>query len=244
MGKKKCSLSRGTYQCHMGGISLVNVELLLLKKAISVGRYQHYHLLSGSDLPIKTQDQIISFFNENMNKEFIRFEKPNYVYQDRTRYYHFLQDKIGRSHNLIFRGSEILLVQMQKIFHIHRNRKIEFQKGTQWFSITDELARYVVEKESWIQKVFKYTYCSDEVFLQTILISSPYKNNLYHKEFDNDSHAIMRLIDWNRGKPYTFRASDYDELCESDMFFARKFDPSIDSEIIEMIVKKYANKTV
>lgn len=225
-----------------GGISLVNVELLLLKKAISVGRYQHYHLLSGSDLPIKTQDQIISFFDENMNKEFIRFEKPNYVYQDRTRYYHFLQDKIGRSHNLFFRGSEILLVQMQKILHIHRNRKIEFQKGTQWFSITDGLARYVVEKESWIKKVFKYTYCSDEIFLQTILISSPYKNNLYHKEFDNDPHAIMRLIDWNRGKPYTFRSSDYDELCESDMLFARKFDASVDSEIIKSIEKKFSDK--
>lgn len=226
----------------MGGISLVNVELLLLKKAISVGRYQHYHLLSGSDLPIKTQDQIISFFDENMNKEFIRFEKPNYVYQDRTRYYHFLQDKIGRSHNLFFRGSEILLVQMQKILHIHRNRKIEFQKGTQWFNITDGLARYVVEKESWIKKVFKYTYCSDEIFLQTILISSPYKNNLYHKEFDNDPHAIMRLIDWNRGKPYTFRSSDYDELCESDMLFARKFDASVDSEIIKSIEKKFSDK--
>lgn len=75
--------------------------------------------------------------------------------------------------------------------------------------------------------------------MQTLLINSPYKEKLYHKEFDNNPHAIMRLIDWNRGKPYTFRSTDYDELCESDMLFARKFDASIDSEIIKMIMEKY-----
>ena len=52
----------------------------------------------------------------------------------------------------------------------------------------------------------------------------------------------MRLIDWNRGKPYTFRSSDYDELCESDMLFARKFDASVDSEIIKSIEKKFSDK--
>ena len=47
----------------------VNAELLLLKKAVSVGSYQHYHLLSGADLPIKTQEQIVSFFEANKDKE-------------------------------------------------------------------------------------------------------------------------------------------------------------------------------
>ena len=54
--------------CHMGGWG-VNAELLLLKKAVSVGSYQHYHLLSGADLPIKTQEQIVSFFEANKDKE-------------------------------------------------------------------------------------------------------------------------------------------------------------------------------
>jgi hypothetical protein len=76
------------------------------------------------------------------------------------------------------------------------------------------------------------------VFLQTLLIAFPYIDNLYHKEFDNDLHAIMRLIDWKRGKPYTFRYSEFDELCESEMFFARKFDASVDSEIINFNKEK------
>lgn len=223
-----------------GGYSQINAELLLLKKATTVGKYQHYHLLSGACLPIKTQTQIISFFEKNEDKEFIRFEKSVFSYQERTKYYHFLQDKVGRSHNLILRGLELLLVKMQKIFKIKRNENVKFQKGTNWFSITDGFARYVIDKETWIKKTFKYTYCCDEVFLQTLLISSPYVENLYHKNFDNDLTAIMRLIDWSRGKPYTFRMSDYDDLCESNMLFARKFDSNVDSEIIEAIENKFS----
>lgn len=71
--------------------------------------------------------------------------------------------------------------------------------------------------------------------MQTLLINSPYKNNLYHEEFDNDIHAIMRLIDWNRGDPCVFRLSDYEELAQSDMMFARKFDSNIDTEIVKRI---------
>lgn len=238
--KKSSIYHVGRKNVAWGGESLINVELQLLKKATSAGRYQHYHLISGADLPIKTQRQIKSFFESYSDKEFLRFEKKNFTYHDRIKYYHFLQDKVGRSHNVILRGSEKMIVWIQKIIHIHRNKNIEFQKGTQWFSITDNFARYVIDKEQWTKQVFKYSYCCDEVFMQTLLINSPYKNNLYHKEFDNDPHAIMRLIDWNRGKPYTFRLSDYDELCESDMMFARKFDPVIDKEIVEKIYKNFS----
>lgn len=223
-----------------GGESQINAELLLLKKATSIGNYQYYHLLSGADLPIKTQDQIKAFFAANAGKEFIRFEKTDFIYNDRVRYYHFLQEKCGRSHNVILRGSEKIILYIQKMLHIQRNKDIAFQKGTNWFSITDDFARYVVDKEQWIKQVFKFTYCGDEVFLQTLFIDSPYKNNLYHKEFDNDPHAIMRLIDWNRGKPYTYRMADYDELCKSDMMFARKFDSNIDKEIVEKIYKTFS----
>lgn len=57
---------------------------------------------------------------------------------------------------------------------------------------------------------------------------------------DNDSHAIMRLIDWNRGAPYTFRMSDFDEIKNSDMLFCRKFDANVDDIIIHQIQERYS----
>lgn len=75
--------------------------------------------------------------------------------------------------------------------------------------------------------------------MQTIIANSKYKEKLYHKFFDNDCKAIMRLIDWRCGNPYIFTKTDYDELVSSSMMFARKFDPNVDSEIIEMIKDTY-----
>lgn len=43
------------------GESLINVELLLLRRATDIGEYQHYYLISGADLLIKKQSQIKAF---------------------------------------------------------------------------------------------------------------------------------------------------------------------------------------
>ncbi len=47
----------------------------------------------------------------------------------------------------------------------------------------------------------------------------------------------MRKIDWERGRPYIFRKSDFDELISTNCMFARKFDEKIDNEIIEVLYK-------
>lgn len=43
---------------YWGDISLVKAEYLLFETALKNGTYVYYHLLSGTDLPIKSQDYI------------------------------------------------------------------------------------------------------------------------------------------------------------------------------------------
>lgn len=52
-----------------GGVSQVKAELVLLKTAVAHGPYQHYHLISGVDLPIQTQEDIRAFFEANPDVE-------------------------------------------------------------------------------------------------------------------------------------------------------------------------------
>jgi len=147
------------------------------------------------------------------------------------------QDKLDRkSNNIINR----VFLKCQELIGIRRNKQVAFYKGTQWFSITDAFARYIVDQRHWVENTFRYTYCCDEVFVQTLLMRSPYSNNRYWLSMDNDSHAIMRLIDWNRGAPYTFRMLDFDEINDSDMLFCRKFDPNVDDTIIHQIQERYS----
>ena len=62
------------FNVRWGGYSIVEAELELLNKAIK-GEYEYYHIISGVDLPLKSQEYIHKFFNANRGKEFINIEK-------------------------------------------------------------------------------------------------------------------------------------------------------------------------
>lgn len=227
-----------------GGYSQIKGELELLKSAVK-GNYQYYHLISGVDLPIKTNDEIHEFFDKNNGYEFIHFDSDEVDKSvlERLSIYHFLQEY---TKNKILNKIEEKFINIQKRYRINRLKKVNviIQKGANWFSITDKLAKYIVSREKQIKSLFRYSLCCDEVFLQTIIANSEYKQNLYIKDKNNNYLGCMRYIDWKRGKPYVFRKGDYDNLIHSPYLFARKFDLNVDSDIIEKIYYTLLNKIV
>ena len=118
-----------------------------------------------------------------------------------------------------------------------KNEKRKFYTGANWFSITGDFAKYVVSEKDWIEKTFKHAKSSDEFFMQTLLMNSKFKSNLYSNKMNDDYIACVRLIDWNRGGPYTWRIDDFDEMMKSKCMFARKVDEKVDNKIIEKIYK-------
>ena len=217
-----------------GGYSQINSEMILLKAATK-RKYQYYHLISGQDLPIKSQDYIHDFFNRNDGYEFIRYERREFSWSERVRYYYPLQERIGKGGKgkIVYQAVQKIYVILQKAVGTHRNADLKFQKGTNWFSITDAFARYAVDNQEKIAKIYKDSFCCDEVFMQTLAANSIYGNKFYGGEIGEN----LRLIDWTRGKPYIWRSSDIDEIRNSDKIFARKFDSNVDCNIIDSIVK-------
>lgn len=215
-----------------GGYSQINAELLLLEKAIINREYSFYHLLSGEDLLLKPSNEIYNFFEMNNDKNFVGFESKKFKHQNRVKYYHFFQDLIGRDNNVILKILNKISLILQKYLKVNRNKDIHFQKGANWFSINPKLAQYVIEQKDFIINTFKYTQCADEIFLQTLVHNSFFKNTLYHLEYDNSLKAIMRFIDWERGTPYVFKKENFNELVNSPYLFARKFDARLDNHII------------
>ncbi len=220
-----------------GTYSMIKCELSLLGKAVQ-NKYAYYHLLSGADLPIKSQDYIHEFFEINNGKEFIHFdnEKPDFDYYERIRKYHLFSTRSNKLLKLL----DYIFLRIQRLIKTDRLRNINVKlyKGSNWFSITNDFARYLLSQEPRIKNLFSFTPCCDELFLHTILMESKYKNCLYYSKFDNNYISCMRCIDWNRGSPYIFRLVDYDFLMNSKFLFARKFDLNIDSEIVGRIYGK------
>lgn len=218
-----------------GHYSQIECELRLLEAAVhSKENYNYYHLLSGVDMPLKSYKSIDDFFSQNRGKEFIHFD-GKYVDEDireRLSLYHLSP---SRSHWQ--RKINGFFVILQRIIKIDRLKKSgwKVQKGANWFSITGDLAKNIIKNRKIIERHFRYSFCGDEVFLQTFVFNSEFCSQLYSDKFDNDYHACMRLIDWKRGNPYVFDIEDFDELINSDYMFARKFDYEKKPEIINKL---------
>lgn len=220
-----------------GGYSQINCELQLMKEA-SLSGYQYYHLLSGVDLPLMNQDEMHRFFSENAGTEFIRVEPFNEYYneyKERVSYFYPFQEMIGRNSGkipAILYYLQNRLVWIQRKMYMDRTKKWGkmLYKGTSWFSITNALVKFILEQEPWIQKNFRKCLCADEIFIHTIVMNSPFKENVQSNS--------LRLIDWNRGNPYIFQMSDYSQLVNSNKLFARKFSWNKDSQIIKALYDK------
>ncbi len=211
---------------NWGGVSIMRCELALLEAAAARGRYDYYHLLSGMDLPIKDQDTIHAFFDEHSGAEFINFWEMKEDTGDRFHYYTLFPEG---ARNFLTHFLNDTFKSLQKAVGHSINKDVDFRSASQWFSITDELARYVISKKDWLEKVFRHTCLCDEIFLATLVWNSPFREKVYPGD--------MRFIDWsgNGRHPRTFRMEDWDRLMSSPQFWARKFDESIDSGIIDRI---------
>lgn len=231
----------------------IKCEMVLLEEAVK-GKYDYYHLLSGQDLPLTSQKNMQCFFEENKGKEFVSlYDRKDLEWRmqalyERVCYWHLneLADRFSSKFmkNLVELVSKVWL-KVQKILHIKRQIKIEeIAFGKNWFSITDNFAQYVLAHKEEIEKIFKYTASGDEIFLQYMLVKSPYKDNNYL----TDKDSSMRYVDWtrsvNKANPHVWETKEFDELINSGYLFARKFDSDIDREIIDQIYNYVKNQDI
>lgn len=226
-----------------GGISQVKAELALFDAVANSGiKYDYIHLLSGADLPIKTQDEIHNFFDSlAKGTNMIGFAQGNFNELDlkeKTDYYHLFVEYQKGCNPLIRKFCKLCRltwISFQDAFGLKRTYSdiSRLYKGANWVSITGELCNYIVSQEKRILSLFKGIPCADEIFLQTIVANSPYANTVF--DYGIDFAGGTRVIDWTRGKPYTWRASDFDFLIKSEGLFARKFSSSVDRDIIDKI---------
>lgn len=221
-----------------GSFRQINAELLLLKLAVSKGSYLYYHLLSGQDLPIKSQEYIHSLL-KNSTREYVEVSSDSIEAEYRVRYFHFWSPKLSVRENEARRKK---VQQKEDRLHIWRGENIPFRKGANWFSVTDGFARYVIAHETWIRLHFMMTICGDELFLQTLLRQSPFWSNVYCENTYGYYSWNLRAIDWSRGNgisPWVYTMADLDALTGSAALFARKFDSETDAEIIKRIEELY-----
>lgn len=209
-----------------GHQSLVLAELELFRTAYDKGPYHYYHLISGADLPLKSQDAIHRFF-ANKTECFLHCN-PEVTEWNRQRMdrYHFLVSPKTR----LTRFLNDSLLRLQMICKVDRLRHcpMELRKGWEWGSLPHQAVRILIEQEKRIRRFTRFTLCSDEIYKQTFIA------HYGCPMISEDLHLILwDSSDWNH--PVTFRKQDMDMLQASEKLFARKFDEKVDKVIIDLV---------
>jgi len=209
-----------------GDVSQIEAEYVLFETAYySKTEYSYYHLLSGVDLPLKSQDDIHDFFDKYAGKEFIGYTElsPSELTVRKVCRWH-LFPKQFKSKSILIRGTRAFFLRVQECFGIFRNKDIKegIKKGSNWVSITNGLVEVILSKKDWALKTFSHTFCADEIFVQTICWNSPFRENLFCT--DDDAKGCMRLIGWKDGCLYDWSLDDLTNLKSSKAMFARKFN--------------------
>ena len=212
-------------------------------------------MISGADLPLKSNRKIDIFFEKNQGKEFILYDNEKLLNDPeisrRTRYYHYLQNYRRRYSqkwkNEFFTFWERVSLVMQIVLHVNRVKNLDWtvKYGSQWVSITNDLVAELLKQKDKITKVFYCTNCADELFVQTVAYNCGFKDRIYCPE--DGMTENVRFIDWARGEngnPYTFRNQNYQSLKTNKNLFARKFSESVDKEIIQRICSELQDENI
>lgn len=234
---------------YWGDESQIQATLQLLKTSTETAHYVYYHLISGQDFPLASQDTIHAFFDAHQGQEFISCSPVNEMDMRRIRYYYPFQRCFGRHTRLNFAANRILIAA-ERILRIDRAHSgyRTYGIGANWFSITDRMARYVLTQQADIQKHFYCGFCADEVFLQTLWLNAPFYDEKIHYRAHINHHPnigqiyldVLRAIDWTRGRPYTYDARDFEMLKSSGCFFARKLSEEKSMQLAQMLMKSIA----
>lgn len=207
-----------------GDVSQIEAEYALFETAHnSKEDYSYYHLLSGADLPLKSQDYIHNFFDNHAGKEFIGYTElsPSPLTVRKVCRWH-LFPKQFKSKSILIRGIRAGFLLIQECIGIFRNKGIDFKKGTQWVSITSNMVDVILSRKEWALNTFRHTFCSDEIFIQTICWNSSLRNNIFCT--DDDAKGCMRAIGWKNGCLYDWGPDDFQALASSEALYARKFN--------------------
>ena len=218
--------------CNWGGFSFITATIESMREVLTSGPYDMLNLLSGQDYPIKSVNEIYSYFKENQDKVFTIYELEDsdvWWQHATTRFeqYHFT--------DLRFKGRYILQGLLNK-FLPKRTFPLPYvlygSSNSTWWTMNRPSVQYIIDSIDTLpslKRFMRYTWAADEFLFPTLLKNSSFSNML-----TNDN---KRFIRWNKGQanPKVLGKADFESLATSDHLFARKFDINVDADILDMI---------
>ncbi len=81
---------------------------------------------------------------------------------------------------LIFSKASSASIRLQRKVGIDRSRhfNLEIKKGSDWFSVTHDLALYLLRKKKTIRQLFRFADIPTEFYVQTLIWNSKFRSQV------------------------------------------------------------------
>lgn len=233
-----------------GGFSQCLYQKALIKACInSKNNYDRVFFLSGLDYPYWSNERIINYLNRNPEKEFICgmnvsncIEPPKI--KEKITLYHLFRDipiKNGKIKRAISGSTRIIM----KFLPFRKNpyimigdSKMDVFMGSSWWCVTGKCLDYIYSHMNGkIEQYFKTSFAPDEMFIQTIVFNSRFKENAISYEGSYPGLVgltPLHLIEYH-GSIKIFDESDINKIIESDKMFIRKTISGTSDKLLDII---------
>lgn len=208
---------------HWGGFGHVKATLKGLADVIEHGvAFDYVVLLTGQDYPLRSAFAIEAYLGEANGRSFMNhWPLPHAPWGPRGGL-----ERLQDWHAVTFFRLHLALPLRRTL----PGGLVPYGGGAYW-CLSRQVAEYVhdfVLRNPAYVRFFEHALIPDEHFFQTIVLNSPLRNTVV-----NDN---LRFIDWSsEPAPAILRVSDFPALVESGKLFARKFDSTVDSRILDML---------
>lgn len=222
-----------------GGASLLQMLLTSMKNFFTLGwRWDFVINLSESDFPIKSLESLENFLCANKGLNFIKSHGREVQ--------RFIK-KQGLDKTFVECETRMWRIGERKL-----PRGLVVDGGSDWIALSPEFVEYIVgehdELLAGLDTIFRHTLLPAESYFHTAVRNSVYCNTYV----DNNLHVTnwkrklgckcqyKHVVDWCGCSPNDFRTEDWSRIQNTQdrqLFFARKFEPIINQEIITRVEK-------
>nr|XP_054763697.1 xylosyltransferase 1-like [Lytechinus pictus] len=225
------------YATIWGGASLLQVYVRAMEDLLQMNdvKWDFFINLSESDFPIRTNELLVGFLSKN-------------------RRYNFLKSH-GRDDSSRFikkQGLDRLFYEcdnhMWRIGDRELPKGIHMDGGSDWITVNYEFSKYIAQGNdsllNGLKQFYKYTLLPAESFFHTVLQNSKLCNTLV----DNNLRVTnwkrklgcqcqyKEIVDWCGCSPNDFKPADFYKIKTTrPAYFARKFEPVINQEVINQL---------
>lgn len=228
-------------------ISQVEYQIRLLEAALE-NHFDYVFMLSAFDYPIWSNTRIEEYLKENQEAEFLQAIKVQSTY-----YLKDLQREIRPDINITWmpnifnRAVRFTLYNMLKCLRVRKSKQLSMPNGERWdvykgsdyFCISFDLAKYIVEqyrKHPCIRSYFKHTFAPSETLIHTIAFNSRYSSKCINVKGPYQGLQSLTPLHYIDGCIIkVLDETDYVRILNSEKMFARKFRTGISEKLISMI---------